>query len=197
MAFLSSVIDGVVGDIIGSSKAGISAHDGAAGDTKSNNISLLRLKKAKADAERQVALMKGPARSKRKREEERNGLVIDKAIYYVEGGARLDVTAQIQFWVSDSSLYLPSTPKSNLLGFYDVSSAGQSKSKPKTEPIALTSWKQVWQGFWFDAKAPVPILYIRYTHEGKTFELSVKDEEELVLPSPSGVRVNLSDLEKK
>ena len=186
ITFLSSVIDGVVGDIIGSSKAGISVHDGTAGGTKSNNISLLRLKKARADAERQVALMKGPARSKRKREEERNGLVIDKAIYYLDGGTRLDVTAQIQFWVTDSSLYLPSAPKSNLLGFYDISSADQSKSK--MEPIALTSWKQVWQGFWFDAKAPVPILYISYTYQGKTFQLSVRDEDELKLPSPSGFR---------
>mmetsp|Transcript_16204 Transcript_16204/g.46558 ORF Transcript_16204/g.46558 Transcript_16204/m.46558 type:complete len:572 (+) Transcript_16204:25-1740(+) len=195
ITFLSGVIDGIVGDFIGSTTVGLFADKGAAGDNKSNSIALFRMKKAKEDAERQRSLMERQAKSKRRRETERNGLVIDRAIYYIEGGDRLDVATQIQFWVTDSSLYLPPTPKSHLLGFYDVCSADKSKAS-QTKSSQLTSWKQIKEGFWTESKAAVPILYIRYTHEGEAFEVSIRDEEELVLPSPSGVRVNLSEEEK-
>ena len=191
ISFLSGIIDGIIGDFTSTSST-------TSGDTvegnKSNNFNMLRKTKAKEDAERQKSLMERQAKSKRKREQERNGLVIDRAIYYVEGGDRLDVATQIQFWVIDSSLYLPSTPKSNLLGFYDVSSTNKSNSS-KTKLANLTSWKQIKEEFWSEAKTSNPILYIRYTHEGEAFEVSIRDEEELVLPSPSGVRVNRSEEE--
>ena len=189
ISFLSGVVDGIIGDFTRSSS--MSSDDTVEGN-KSNNINMLRKTKAKEDAERQKSLMERQANSKRRREQERNGLVIDRAIYYVEGGGgdRLDVTTQIQFWVTDSSLYLPSAPKSNLLGFYDVSSNKSNSSDTKSAKLA--SWKQIKEGFWSETKSPDPILYIRYTHEGQQFEVSIRDEEELVLPSSSGLRVNRS-----
>ena len=191
ISFLSGVIDGIIGDFTSTSST---TSDVTVEGNKSNNINMLRKTKAKEDADRQKSLMERQANSKRKREQERKGLVIDQAIYYVEDGDRLDVTTQIQFWVTDSSLYLPSTPKSNLLGFYDVSSNKSNSSDTKLGK--LTSWKQIKEGFWSETKSPDPTLYIRYTHEGEIFEVSIRDEEELILPSPSGVRVNRSEEEK-
>ena len=191
ISFLSGVIDGIIGDF--TSTRSTTSDDTVEGN-KWTTINMMHKTKAKEDAERQKSLMERQAKSKRKREQERKGLVIDRAIYYVEGGDRLDVATQIQFWVTDSSLYLPSTPKSNLLGFYDVSSNKSNFSGTKL--AKLTSWKQIKEGFWSETKTQDPILYIRYTHEDKVFEVSIRDEEELVLPSPSGVRVKRLEEEK-
>jgi len=116
-------------------------------DKAENDRRLLqeRLSNAKNDALRQVQLMTRQANIIAKKEDERGGLVIVKALYGVmdsntrqwirccagqRNGAEktdenvwntMDGTTQLQFWVTDSSLHLPQQSKRHMLGFYDVS----------------------------------------------------------------------------
>ena len=80
----------------------------------------------------------------RKEQEKKNGLVIVRAMYATQAssssnsnpgtstnmnnGTSLDVTIQLQFWVSDSKLILTSNSKSHMLGFYDVTKYSVSSS---------------------------------------------------------------------
>ena len=74
----------------------------------------------------QLCFMRQGAELSCQKEELPNGLIILNAIYYVDGDENscnlrrhLDVRNQIQFWVANSSLFLPSgSSKSNLMGFY-------------------------------------------------------------------------------
>ena len=97
--------------------------------------SSLQQQKAKADAQRQILLLSKASNASRKTEESKNGLVIEKAIYGIIPEdetnieeqrvmqQRIDVTIPLQFWVTDSTLKLPSGSKSHMLGFYDVLAA--------------------------------------------------------------------------
>jgi len=201
LTFLSGLIDGIIGDFIGATNAKYlttngeddNANDGSR--TMLNTESLLSLDKVREDAERQTSLMQRQATSKRKHEEVKKGLVIEQAVYYVEGagGGKLDVSVQLQFWVKDSSLHLPSTSKSNLLGFYDVRGTQQKNDNA----VSSLSWKSVWRRFWSEPDVAMPKLYVRYMFEGDEFEVSILDDEELILPSPSAVRVKVIPQERK
>ena len=95
-----------------------------------------------------------------KRESERGGLVIVKAIYGVMDSATnewvarrnvsngmpklyaLDATTQLQFWVNDGSLHMPATSKKNMLGFYDImASVSNEDWLPQTHAQPLVSTK--------------------------------------------------------
>jgi len=95
--------------------------------------------KSYRDAISQMDSMKSRADIIRVKEEECNGLVIDKAWYYVDGcccshnlnrkpeeiisagPCFIDVTTPLQFWVQESKLSLAPGTKSNLLGFCSLS----------------------------------------------------------------------------
>ena len=194
LAVLSALIDTAVADMIGAARSRALAVDGdgggaSAGSAMKRTASLLRIDKAREDAEVQLSLMGRQAETKLRREESKNGLVIDTAVYYVEGGDRLDVATQLQFWVNDSSLYLPSTPKSNLLGFYDVTGGSKMSPSKKMEEKGA-GWREPWKRFWAEPDVLAPILYVCYRFEGEYFEVSVRDDDELVLPSPSATRLD-------
>ncbi|KAL7463634.1 hypothetical protein ACHAXS_003999 [Conticribra weissflogii] len=83
---------------------------------------------AKEEAQLQSTFIEYIASLKTKTEESDNGLVILKAKYECKSSRvacrrrekSLDVTHQLQFWVKDSTLSLPASSKSHLLGFYDL-----------------------------------------------------------------------------
>merc|ERR1712238_366881 len=89
------------------------------------------LTKIRNDAAIQIELMTRQARRKTKEETERNGLIIKEAIYKIKNGDEWNVTIPLKFWVSRSTLKLPARRKSELLGFYDIStSLKNSRSLP-------------------------------------------------------------------
>jgi hypothetical protein len=155
------------------------------------------VQKQKEDAELQRDLMLRQAKRKKRDEEEKEGLVIHEAVYRVAGGDAWDATAQLQFWVTQSSLSLPPMSKQELLGFYDIT-AGRKKdddnNNSKTSPVE-SWWRGAWDDLW-DAtatdskskltsnKGPVPTLTVRYDFKGQQYQMTVKDHEELMLPNP-------------
>jgi Domain of unknown function (DUF3395) len=112
------------------------------------------------DALQQQNLMKRQASTRMRAEEEKNGLVIETAIYRLvratttatdattdhsiplqqqqhrhslDDASFLNVTVPLQFWVSESSLQLPAMSKKHLLGFHELySSATRILSSPDT-----------------------------------------------------------------
>lgn len=131
--------------------------------------------KTKEEAEMQIRMMRKAAEARKAQEQDVNGLVIARAIYFVQGGERLDATIPLQFWVRNSQLRLSSAPKSGLLGFYDlVPTPVQARlpwwkafSRPKSPELALV----------------VPRLLVRYSYQGNVYELTIQDTEPLILPS--------------
>jgi hypothetical protein len=147
--------------------------------------------KAREDASKQMLLMQKQAENRRNTEAKKSGLVITKAVYYAPlgGGDKWDVTTQLQFWTSKSSLDLPALPKQNLLGFYDVVA-----TPPSNRSAENGSWWQVWNATplskskssssRLDRKIPKgPLLTVHYDYNGDSFEITVKDEDPLSLPS--------------
>jgi hypothetical protein len=152
--------------------------------------------RARRDSEKQKELMARQAQRKMKIEQEKDGLVIKHAVYEVKDGDKLDVTIQLQFWVSHSTLTLPARPKSELLGFYDVGASLKDHKTSSVEEMnsATWSWRQIWgdligsdnSSFLLCKKQEidvVPTLTILYTFKGKSYRITVKDREELRLPS--------------
>ncbi|CAM9101091.1 unnamed protein product [Chrysoparadoxa australica] len=138
--------------------------------------------KDRENAASQVQLMMFMASKKREKEASVGGLVIVSARYGwqvdkdcgrlwfleplntdeeplgdEEHGMNIDVTVPLQFFVTGSSLQLVGSSKSNLLGFYDIGNKDQTGG---------------------------PQLYVRYSHAGRLFELTVDDYDALELPSP-------------
>lgn len=136
-----------------------------------------RAENAKNDALRQVQLMTRQANIIYKKEDERGGLVIVKALYGVmdsntrqwircSAGQRrgaentdeyvlnkMDVATQLQFWVTDSSLHLPQQSKRHLLGFYNVSafiSEDEWTIQQSTECIIPSTYSRVLE--WYKEK---------------------------------------------
>ena len=169
--------------------------------------------KAKKNAERQLSMMVHVAKMKRKCEQASCGLVIIQAVYSSETSlkkASLDVTQQVQFWVENSQLHLPACSKRELLGFYDLTGRDHhtsdmlltskvNKKQPGTFPPPsdrlihrMNLWLS-WLGFGGDDTCPQmekedctddnAILTVRYKYKEQIFELSVKDDDELELPS--------------
>jgi len=132
-------------------------------------------------AEQQLCFMRQGAELSRQKEELSNGLIILNAIYYVDGDEnscnlrrQLDVRNQIQFWVENSSLFLPGgSSKSNLMGFYCL-----ARNHSSTTDLSCRQ-----------AQRLKPMLYIRYSHSNGIYEITIKDEEELSLPSANALRI--------
>lgn len=166
---------------------------------------MLEHEKMRRDAIRQMQLMKGPADIKRKREEESNGLVILKATYSVSDGDSIDVTDCLMFWVVHSSLRLPSVPKRNMMGFYDVrkqSNSGLESSGDFHQSFnTMTTLQRLWKKYVLretahgepmkhdECATTVPTLYVRYRFKGSLYEIKINDEEELTLPSEIAMRL--------
>ena len=82
-----------------------------------------------------------------KAEKERNGLVIERAVYYIRGEREamndqnsLDVTVPIQFWVNDSTLHLFNVSKrSSMLGFFDLIKFSSSAAAAASENAEMPS----------------------------------------------------------
>lgn len=150
------------------------------------------INKARADAEKQRALMAKQANSRRATEEKKQGLVITKATYFCVGGDSWDVTTQLQFWTTKSSLDLPALSKQNLLGFYNVAAAAAASTASSAE-------EPEWWEFWkpkkslrtsrLDSAARIPKLRVMYDYSGDSYDISIEDQEPLSLPSSKARRV--------
>ena len=137
--------------------------------------------KARSDAERQKQLMLRQAQSCAKAEQAKQGLVIRQAVYQVPGGDSWDVTSQLQFWTENSSLVLPSSSKKDLLGFYNVATGinGQESND--------AWWAQLWSRQKTASKMPTPTLTVQYYFANRLYEITIPDDEKLVLPSSKAV----------
>jgi hypothetical protein len=164
--------------------------------TRALSETVVDSQKKKEDAELQRDLMLRQAKRKKRDEEEKKGLVIHEAVYRVAGGDAWDATAQLQFWVTRSSLSLPAMPKRELLGFYDIT-AGRKQDDNSSKTSQIQSW---WRGAWDDLwdatatkptskKGPVPTLSVRYDFKGQQYEMTVKDHEALILPNPLATKM--------
>jgi len=171
----------------------------------------LHNQKQTTDAWKQQHLMQRQAKSRMESEGE-VGLVIERAVYGVlllsnleaneeesgkrEGEETLDVTVALQFWVSQGKLELPATSKRDLLGFCDPrgdkakSSAGVSQTKP---------WRNLWKALFLggyderddsnlSSNGPLQ-LYIRYRSGGFSYQVTVGDEERVMLPHPQAIQI--------
>ena len=85
--------------------------------TISPEILLRNITKLREDAMLQRDLMTRQAKRRKREEQEKDGLLIQKALYQAVGGDTWEVTIPLQFWVSHSSLNLPPVSKSEFLGF--------------------------------------------------------------------------------
>ncbi|KAL7562138.1 hypothetical protein ACA910_016697 [Epithemia clementina (nom. ined.)] len=128
-----------------------------------------------------------------------------------EGGEEcLDVTVPLQFWVQQGQLELPAFSKRNLLGFYDPSRYTTTQQKQQSSAIhnGLSSPQQQQQQRWWKGfvtrqaamelssdpqqqqqqQSPLE-LYIQYQSGGFLYEMTVHDEEGLLLPSPHALQI--------
>ena len=155
--------------------------------------------KAREDAEIQRELMARQAKRKKRDEAAKEGLVIHKATYHVEDGDEWDATIPLQFWVNHSSVALPPTSKSKLLGFYDVTVLPITKKEEKKRSDSVSRWQYIWNDL-LDLtteteskkksnKGPSPTLTVRYDFKGQPYRITVKDSEELKIPSPHAIKL--------
>jgi Domain of unknown function (DUF3395) len=178
-------------------------------------------KKEKQDAATQQRLMRRQAELRTAAELEKNGLVIQSAIYEFGGDdvntESWDVTIPLQFWVQNetSTLQLAVGSKQHLLGFYPLSSppmdnnisSSDSGSKDavlhdKREENRVPWWQEYWtpttrrsKQTTSQAKNPVskPKLTVKYSYEGNDFEKEVKDDEGLILPHADDIGAKNKD----
>lgn len=172
----------------------------------------LHLSGAKRDAARQLSFMIPIVRQKQQYEESIDGLVILRATYSLTYSATsdscpnrsLDVTQQLQFWVNDSRLYLPPSSKSLLLGFYNLHNHDNVRTitPPSRWRMMIDNWlyrfglggggsehhsrlnKQ-------EGSAAVT-LSVRYKYNGGVYDIIVKDDDVLELPSTSALYLGSS-----
>jgi hypothetical protein len=152
----------------------------------------LSTQKTKTDAEKQLAMMKKVSERKRSVEADRNGLVIQKAAYWMQVAAvgiraqtkviSMDATTQLQFWVTKGRLVLPSIPKSCWLGFYNLDT--ESKVPVRKSRRDWRFWR------WWTRRSiqpvpetPQPQLTVRYSFDGYVYEITVGEKEYITLPS--------------
>lgn len=120
----------------------------------------------------------------------------------------LDVTIPLQFWVSSSESKLElhgALKRSSMLGFYDIAATAppslMEPSKPSSASGALaagskevrTHWTDKLMLFWLDNESiddasqahqpAVPQLAIQYDYGGRSYEITVGDDEKITLPS--------------
>lgn len=156
---------------------------------------LLEREKVKRDAAQQIRLMEKPSELKKMQEEKNNGLVILNAIYSVVGGDSIDVTTALMFWVVKGRLQLPSTTKSSMLGFYNVC----HDTPVDCEVTYFGAWKQILEKFLNRVvrkneykqveHVEIPTLLIRYRFDGCLYEISIRDDEALSLPSEKAMKL--------
>ncbi|EJK76581.1 hypothetical protein THAOC_01647 [Thalassiosira oceanica] len=138
-------------------------------------------------SERHLPYMVQVASAKRRREEFLDGLVILRAVYGTKSASSdVDVTEQLQFWVNDSRLVLPSSPKYSLLGFYALR---RRKREFRYGPFynLLMRFGRAEPDLESD-----DYLTIRYKYKGKVFELSVTDSDQVMLPSTNARQLGSS-----
>ena len=196
--------------------------------------------KTKTEAEKQAALMNPVAEKKRYRELQLQkkqeigggGLVILGATYWQKFSQKsnhesnnnnedawmheiisMDATDQLQFWVKESRLSIPSRlPKSSWMGFYSLHTESKLFLRHQRNPMPKQRWwsygreqilnlvhrwtqkenhladssslKHAWQD---------PQLTVRYSFRGSVFEISVGDTESLELPCEDGIAEKLGD----
>jgi hypothetical protein len=154
----------------------------------------LSTRKTKADAEKQLAMMKKVSEKKRSVEADRNGLVIQKAAYWMQVadiGIRaqtqtrvisMDATVQLQFWVAKGRLVFPSIPKSCWLGFYNLETESKVPArKPRHDWRFWRRWTR--RSIQPVPETPQPQLTIRYSFDGYVYEITVDEKEAIILPS--------------
>lgn len=172
------------------------------GSTKT--LAAIATTKARQDAELQKALMARQAKRKKREEAEKEGLIIHRATYSVEGGEEWDAAIPLQFWVNRSSLTLPAKSKSQLLGFYDISTKNAEKEPDMAEDThpsigSVLWWKAIWLDLLDrttdpsplenDSSGPSPTLEIRYDFQGQSYRITIQDKQELILPHPRAERL--------
>ena len=165
--------------------------------TISPEIVMRNITKLREDAMLQRDLMTRQARRRKREEQEKDGLLIQKALYQAVGGDTWEVTIPLQFWVSHSSLNLPPVSKSEFLGFYDVSAC--LKTKSEAQDHSSTWWNDLWNDLWdltaesaarkSPQKIPTVTLAVEYKFRGQLYSITIQDQEELLLPHPKAKRL--------
>jgi len=153
--------------------------------------------KATFNAEKQANIMRPIAASKRRRETECNGLVIMKATYYrqsTDPSASLNVTDQLQFYVQNSSLVLPASSKSLLLGFSPMDYQPESNRSYANKGNAIFSWILNHAGKDEPTDREAFMLSVRYKFKGDVFETSVRDNDSLHIPNTKDLNLGPSNL---
>jgi hypothetical protein len=195
---LSRIIQDIVADVIVSVQEG---HKDEAIDKEQH----MNKEKSKQEAKMQQEFMGRQAQLRMESERSSSGLVIKKALYFVEGreDSVWDVTIPMQFWVTDSRLVLPSYSKRNMLGFYDVESKVDGKvdellldgSKKESANSIVSFLKGLWRyepntGGTATSLSKFPKLWVHYQFGDAFYELEVFDDEELVLPHADAMPVS-------
>jgi hypothetical protein len=130
-------------------------------------------------------MMEKVAEKKRMSESNTDGLVILKATYWVESRdiqgkiISMDATKQLQFWVSNGKLHLPSVPKAAWLGFYNL----QTERSPFSPGWDWRFWRR-WtrRAVHPQPRAKQPQLTIRFACSGYVYEITVGETEAVTLP---------------
>ena len=195
---LSILIDETIGKMINGLNSRIKANSRETSkkiaDELENMIKNARIQKD---------LMSKQAAVKKEAEEKSDGLIIVSATYFCDGGDTLDVSTQLQFWVSKSSLRLPATSKCTMLGFYNVCATFEP-SREETKSLdashsSISSFIDFIRSLLRMKRTcvshivPKAILRIRYKWKKSIYEISVQDDEPLVLPSPSALKLGAHD----
>lgn len=140
----------------------------------------LKRDKARSVAEQQKKLMMRQAQSRAEAEQAKQGLVIRQALYQAPGGDSWDVTTQLQFWTENSSLELPCSSKQNLLGFYNVA------ARIHDDEAEGKWWAKLWKRP-SKSKSQTPTLTVQYYFANRPYEITILDEEPLILPSSKAI----------
>ena len=160
--------------------------------------------KSRADSERQLILMKQVAERKRMQELENDGLVILRAVYWIESkeiGIRsqtkivsMDASIQLQFWVLNGKLSLPSTPKACWLGFFNLLTEAKTSIHANNIRWDWRFWRRWTRRSMITPEQgpPQPQLTIRYSHQGFVYEVTVGETESIVLPNEDALLLGKS-----
>ena len=211
LSMITLLLDQLVKDIVEDTAlaaTGIFSRDATTGDNADEDknaqthgepsSSLLVLSKTSTDSDLQISLMAKASEARRLEEQASGGLVIHKASYSVVGGQSLDVRIPLQFWVRRGELVLVAAPKSDLMGFRNV------RRSPGT---TSAWWKALLDGSAFGLQFPwgsaligqnpddkdTPRLYIRYESAGEMYEITIRDNDGLRLPSPDAFHLGPSN----
>ena len=169
----------------------------------------LNSSKAKRYAEQQASFISSIAKLKRQQEDTKDGLVIMKATY-ASSNSSLDVTNQLQYWVLNSQLYLPPSPKNLLVGFYDLVTHKRSSELLMTKKYAENSVLSKFANHCIVAlnvllsrlnigytnhkkndKQKAATLTVRYKYKRGVYEKTVTDNDALMLPGDDDATIRL------